>query len=153
ELREEIRLHDPDWERRLATGPAAIQALLRRFRPFSAHRVLRPFVGAYNVGADALERWPGDAAAGQARFLRNCAARGRRERRHGREGRLRSRESVSQLLFATGLRLAQNRELVHPGAQELGERRRAFAEELRRVLRRVDTIDALVTARHAGLID
>src|SRR5206468_5552144 len=39
ELRAEIALHDPDWERRVADGPAAIQRLLRRFRPFSAHRV------------------------------------------------------------------------------------------------------------------
>src|SRR4029077_3340532 len=39
ELHAEVRLHDPDWERQLAEGPEAIQALLRRFRPFSAHRV------------------------------------------------------------------------------------------------------------------
>ncbi|HSV07023.1 MAG TPA: glycerol-3-phosphate 1-O-acyltransferase [Candidatus Binatus sp.] len=150
ELRAEIRLHDPEWERRLAAVPAEIQALLRRFRPFSAPRVLRPFVEAYSVVADALERWPADAAVEEAEFLRQCQARGRQ---YVLQGRLRSPESVSQVLFATALRLAQNRELVQPGARDLGERRRAFAEELRRVLRRVDTIDALVTARHAGLID
>src|SRR5207244_430534 len=54
ELRAEVRLHDPDWERRLAEGPAAIQALLRRFRPFSARRVLRPSVEGYRVVAAAL---------------------------------------------------------------------------------------------------
>jgi len=150
ELREEIRLHDHEWELRLAAGPAEIQALLRRFRPFSAHRVLRPFVEAYSVVADALERWPADAAVDEAEFLRKCQARGRQ---YVLQGQLRSPEAVSQVLFATALRLAQNRELVQPGARDLGERRRAFAEELRRVLRRVDTIDALVTARHAGLID
>ena len=150
ELREEIRLHDHEWELRLAAGPAEIQVLLRRFRPFSAHRVLRPFVEAYSVVADALERWPADAAVDEAEFLRKCQARGRQ---YVLQGQLRSPEAVSQVLFATALRLAQNRELVQPGARDLGERRRAFAEELRRVLRRVDTIDALVTARHAGLID
>src|SRR5439155_1417128 len=62
-------------------------------------------------------------------------------------------ESVSQVLFATALSLARNRGLVDPGAPDLVERRRAFAEELREVTRRVDAIDALVAARHAGLID
>jgi len=150
ELREEIRLHDPEWERRLAAGPMEIQALLRRFRPFSAHRVLRPFLEAYCVVAEALERRPVDAAVDEAEFLRSCQARGRQ---YVLQGRLRSPESVSQILFATALRLAHNREIVQPGARDLGERRRAFAEEMRRAIRRVDTIAALVTARHAGLID
>ena len=146
ELREEIRLHDPEWERRLAAGPMEIQALLRRFRPFSAHRVLRPFLEAYCVVAEALERRPVDAAVDEAEFLRSCQARGRQ---YVLQGRLRSPESISQILFATALRLAHNREIVQPGARDLGERRRAFAEEMRRAIRRVDTIAALVTARLA----
>src|SRR5262249_2330732 len=51
ELAAEVRLHDPTWEARVAEGTAAIGALLRRFRPFSAHRVLRPFLEAYRVVA------------------------------------------------------------------------------------------------------
>ncbi len=38
-----------------------IQALLRRIRPFSAHRVLRPFLEAYAVVGDALTQQPADA--------------------------------------------------------------------------------------------
>jgi len=70
ELRAEVRLHDPDWERRVAEGPAAIQTLLRRFRPFSAHRVLRPFLEAYRVVVDALERRSPEAAFSEEEFLR-----------------------------------------------------------------------------------
>src|SRR5207249_9489055 len=51
ELREEVGLHDAEWESRLTEGPGSIDALLRRFRPFSAHRVLRPFV-------EATASWP-----------------------------------------------------------------------------------------------
>src|SRR5438874_431878 len=150
ELRAEVRLHDPAWERRVAEGPAAIQALLRRFRPFSAHRVLRPFVEGYRVVADALERRPPEAVLDEGEFLRGCLALGQQ---HVLQRRIMNAESVSQGLFASALRLARNRSLVDPGAPDLAERRRAFAEEVRRVIRRIDAIDALVAARHAGLIE
>ena len=150
ELRDEIRLHDPDWESRLGEGPAAIEALLRRFRPFSAHRVLRPFVEAYRVVADALERRPPANTLGEEEFLRVCLALGQQ---YVLQRRVLSPESVSQVLFATALSLARNRGLVEPGAADLAERRRGFAEELRNVARRVDAVDALVAARHTGLID
>src|SRR5947199_55414 len=150
ELRAEVRLHVPEWERRVAEGPAAIQALLRRFRPFSAHRVLRPFVEGYRVVADALERRPPEAVLDEGEFLRGCLALGQQ---HVLQRRIMNAESVSQGLFASALRLARNRSLVDPGAPDLAERRRAFAEEVRRVIRRIDAIDALVAARHAGLIE
>src|SRR5947208_2640623 len=116
ELRAEVRLHDPDWERRVAEGPAAIQTLLRRFRPFSAHRVLRPFLEAYRVVVDALERRSPEAAFSEEEFLRGCLALGQQ---HVLQGRIRSAESVSQGLFATALRLARDRSLVDPGAPDL----------------------------------
>src|SRR6058998_1476512 len=150
ELRAEVRIHEADWERRVAEGPAAIQALLRRFRPFSAHRVLRPFLEEYRVVADALERRPLDAAFQEDEFLRGCLALGRQ---YELQRRILSPESVAKTLFATALRLARNRSLVDPGAPDLAARRRAFAEEVRRVIRRIDAIDALVAARHAGLIE
>jgi glycerol-3-phosphate O-acyltransferase len=150
ELRAEIQLHDPEWEGRVAEGPAAIGALLRRFRPFSAHRVLRPFLEAYQVVADALARRAPEAAFEEAEFLRACQALGQQ---YVLQRRILSPESVSQGLFATALRLARNRDLIEPGAPDLGERRRAFAEEVRAAIRHVDAVDALVAARHAGLID
>jgi glycerol-3-phosphate O-acyltransferase len=64
-----------------------------------------------------------------------------------------SPESVSQVLFATALRVARNRELVKPSGADLAERRRAFADEVRQAIRRVDAVEALVAARHAGVID
>jgi glycerol-3-phosphate O-acyltransferase len=150
ELRSEVALHDPQWEERVAEGPAAIQALLRRFRPFSAHRVLRPFLEAYRVVADALERRPADATLEESDFLHACQALGQQ---YVLQGRIVSPESVSQVLFGTALRVARNRELVKPGAADLAERRRAFAEEVRQAIRRVDAVEALVAARHAGVID
>jgi glycerol-3-phosphate O-acyltransferase len=150
EVRDEVALHDPAWEARVAEGPAAMQALLRRFRPFSAHRVLRPFLEASRVVADALELRAADATIDENEFLRACQALGQQ---YVLQRRILSPESVSQGLFATALRLARNRDLIEPGAPDLGERRRAFAEEVRAAIRHVDAVDALVAARHAGLID
>jgi len=149
ELRAEIALHDPAWEVTLAAGPAAIQALVRRFRPFSAHRVLLPFLEAYQVVGDALAREATDAPVEPAAFLRRCLALGRQ---YQLQRRIRSAESVSRALFETGLKLAQNRGLLEPGGPELVARRAAFAEEIRRALRRAEAIDALAASRRAGLI-
>ncbi|HLY38892.1 MAG TPA: glycerol-3-phosphate 1-O-acyltransferase [Candidatus Binatia bacterium] len=150
ELRAEIALHDPDWEAHLAEGADAIQALLRRFRPFSAHRVLRPFVETYRLVADALGRRPADAAFVEDEFVRASLGLGQQ---YVLQRRIRSPESVSRGLVATALRLARNRGLVEPGTPRLAERRAAFADELAQVIRRIDAIEALVAARHAGLID
>jgi glycerol-3-phosphate O-acyltransferase len=61
--------------------------------------------------------------------------------------RLRSSESVSVLLFQTGLQLARNRGLFDPGP-ELAKKRAAFLTELRDLLRRIDRIEDLATRRY-----
>jgi glycerol-3-phosphate O-acyltransferase len=149
ELRAEVALHDPAWEQALAAGPEGIQATLRHVKPFSAHRVLRPFLEAYRVVGDALARDDGRQALDEPAFLAACITLGRQ---YELQRRVHSGESVSRVLFATALRLARNRGLVEPPAPDLAERRRAFADEIRRALRRVDAIDALVASRRAGLI-
>ena len=150
ELRQEMALHDAQWEEQLTRGAAAIQALLRRVRPFSAHRVLRPFLEAYAVVGDALAQQPADAAFDEAAFLSRCLAWGKQYRM---QRRIRSTESVSKVLFETAVRLARNRNLLQPGAPDLLARRRAFAEEIRDAIRRVDAISALAASRLAGLIE
>ena len=69
ELRRELAGHDPAWEETLQRGPDAIQALVRSFRPFNAHRVLRPFLESYRIVADHLERVPADAEVDESRFV------------------------------------------------------------------------------------
>ncbi len=149
ELRREMALHDPDWEARLAEGPEAIQALLRRIKPFNAHRVLRPFLEAYRVVGDALAREEATTPFEQGPFLTRCLALGKQ---YLLQRRIRRGESVSKVLFETALRLAANRELLAPDAPDVAERRRAFADEIRQAIRRVDAIDLLAASRRAGLI-
>jgi glycerol-3-phosphate O-acyltransferase len=112
--------------------------------------VLRPFLEAYRVVSDELERLEAGAVPEETDFFAKCLARGKQYRL---QRRIQSGESVSKVLFATALRLARNRGLLEPGSPEVAERRRAFAVELREVIRRVDAIAALAASRRAGLID
>lgn len=149
ELWAEVGLHAPGWESALAGGSDAVHALVRRFRPFSAHRVLRPFLEAYRVVADALERQDTVHPIREPEFLATCMALGKQYRL---QRRIQREESLSKVLFTTALRLADNRGLLTPGP-ELGERRRSFAAEIRAVIDRIDAVDALAARRVAGAID
>ncbi len=150
ELRAEIAFHDVEWERHLGDGTVAIQSLIQRFRPFNGHLVLRPFLEAYRVVADTLVRLPAGLPVVESRLLTGALNLGKQYRlqRH-----IRSAESVSKVLFETALRLAGNRRLLDPDEATVPGRRRAFAEEIHDVLRRVDAIDALAAKRRAGLLD
>jgi glycerol-3-phosphate O-acyltransferase len=150
ELQHEIALHQPAWEDRVREGPDAILDLVRDFRPFSSHRALRPFLEAYRVVGDLLERQDAEEEFNEDAFLRGCRGLGQQ---YSLQRRIRSPESVSKVLFQTGLQLARNRELLDPGPQDLSERRRLFAEEIRQVVRRIEAMDALAASRRAGLID
>ncbi len=149
ELVQELRVYDSDWEQRLRAGGEEILAMLRSFRPFSSHRVLRPFVEAYQLAADLLEQLDPSEEFDQGAFVNRCMGLGRQ---YHLQRRIHSAASVSQVLFRNALRLAENRGLLDASAPDLVERRRAFAAELSGVVRRVEAIDALVASRRAGLI-
>ncbi len=150
ELAREIAFHEPQWERFLHGGDAEAHALLRRFRPFSAHRVLRPFLEAYRVVADALLRHDPMQPLDENAFLASCLPLARQ---YVLQRRIRSPESVSKVYFRNALRLARNRNLLDPGAPDLLERRRAFGAEIADAVRRVDAIDALAAARRLGIAE
>jgi glycerol-3-phosphate O-acyltransferase len=150
ELRAELALHVPGWERAFDEGADAVTGILPRLRPFHAHRILRPFLEAYRVVADALARRPSGLPLADDAFLRDCLALGNQ---YALQRRVERPESVSRVLFASALRLARQRGLAGPGGDELAARRRDFALELGQAIRRVDAIEALVRARHAGILE
>ena len=149
-MRDEVSLHDPNWEAALVEGGEAIRATVRRFKPFNAHRVLRPFLEAYRVVGDALERHDASTPVDEAALVSTCLALGKQYRL---QRRIRREESVSKVLFGTAVRLARNYNLLTPDGMELADRRRAFAADIRAVVRRIDAIEALAASRIAGLID
>jgi glycerol-3-phosphate O-acyltransferase len=150
ELRDELASHALEWEEQLAAGPDGIQQLIQSFRPFSAHRVLRPFLESYRVVAENLaHRGSDEAIEDEGSFLNECLGLGKQQLL---QRRICSASSVSKVIFQTALKIADNRGLVKADRADLGQRREEFAEEVRVALRRVDAIDALAASRRAGFI-
>jgi len=148
EMRRELSMHDSRWEERLRAGAEETLVLLRSFRPFNAHRVLRPFLEAYRLVGDLLERQGAEGPADQAKFAAECAGLGRQ---YLLQQRIRSAASVSQVLIQTALKLANNRGLL-AAAPDLAQRRAAFADEIRTTIRHIDAIETLAASRRVGLI-
>jgi glycerol-3-phosphate O-acyltransferase len=136
EIRSEMAFFDPRWEER-RTDPQSAEAMLAGARFHLAHRVLRPFLEAYLVVADCLAGRDPEEELDKVAFVRRCIGLGRQ---YQLQRRLNSPESISKERFDSALRLAANRDLVAPGGEELSERRRAFADEIRTEVRRVDFV-------------
>jgi glycerol-3-phosphate O-acyltransferase len=139
---EEMHRHDPAWEDRLRAGPAEADALLAGMRPLVSQVVVRPFVEAYRLVADVLAQ--DDLPADPGEITGRALGLGHQ---YVAQGRLRSSEPVSVLLFQTALLLARNRGLFEPGA-DLAARRAAFLAELRDLVRRLDQIENLAIRRY-----
>ncbi len=147
EIRQELEHTAERWEARLASGELEPEELVRRSRPFSAHRALRPFLESYRVVADQLVRLSPSQDFDEKRFLALCIGVGRQ---YKLQKRIHAADSISKVLFQTALRLARNRELLNEGEAGSTAARLAFANEIHDVLRRVDIIVALAASRRAG---
>jgi glycerol-3-phosphate O-acyltransferase len=141
ELREELELIDPGWERR-AGEPGAAQDALERSRLLLAPRVLASFLEAYLVAAERLAARDPAAPVEEKAFVARCLGVAHQQRL---QGRLKSTESISRELFSNALKLAANRGLLDEDAADLPERREALAEELRTLVRRVNRLRALAS--------
>ena len=147
QVHEEMDRHDPAWEERLRSGPDEADALLAEMRPLVSQVIVQPFVQAYRLVADVLASDDtlavGEPGADE-QVIERALGLGHQ---YVAQGRLRSSESVSVLLFATAMQLAGNRGLFEPG-EDLGKRRSAFLNELRDLLRRLDRIEDLAIRRY-----
>ncbi|MFF0817551.1 glycerol-3-phosphate 1-O-acyltransferase [Rhodococcus sp. NPDC003318] len=151
QMRDELTLIRPGWENDL-DDPDHAAKMLHAVRPFLAHRVLQPFLEAYEVVADQLTSTPVSKPFDEKAFVTECLgiARQRRLRQQ-----IASSESISAELFGTALALARNRGLVEPAPTSppaswedgVVERRARFAAEIRTLVDRVRRIRALAHTR------
>ncbi len=148
ELGADLDLRAEGWAGAMALGGDDINGLARRMRPLLSHRVLRPYLEAYQVVADALEQHPVDEEIDEGAFLTSCVGLGKQ---YVLQRRIRSPESVSRVLFETALKLARNRGVVGGDGDDLAVRRSEFAEEVQGAIRRIDGIESIAAGRRAGL--
>lgn len=135
-LAEEMAWH-ADWEVQVAAGGEAVDELLRAKRPLMAHAMLRPFLEAYEIVADVLCDAPAEIGEKELNTLALGVGS-----QYAAQGKVRSIESVSALLFATARKMAADQHLLEP-APDLKERRLAFLEELRGIVGDMDHIHRL----------
>jgi glycerol-3-phosphate O-acyltransferase len=143
EIAAEALLLDAQYPQHLGT-PAARRAILERAPFLIAQRVLPVFLEAYLVVADRLAAQPPDRAVDRAALIDECCNVGRQ---YLLQHRLRNPEAVSRELFGNALLLAENRDLLAPGAERLAARRQAFVEEVAVAVRALAAIEELEQRR------
>jgi glycerol-3-phosphate O-acyltransferase len=129
-----------DWEDQVRAGVGGIDNLLYRKQSLMSHAMLRPFFEAYEVVADVLRDAP--AEIDEKDLTKLALGVGRQ---YAAQGRVRSNEAVSALLFATARQVAADQGLLQQ-EPDLKERRKEFLAELRGVLRDMDRVE-LVSLR------
>jgi glycerol-3-phosphate O-acyltransferase len=131
-IAEEMAWHD-DWEAHVRAG--GIEVLLHDKKPLMSHAMLRPFLEAYEIAADVLRDT--SAEISEKDLTKVALGVGKQ---YAAQGRVRSNESVSALLFATAHKVIADQELLQ-ASPDLAERRAAFLAELRAILRDMDRIE------------
>jgi glycerol-3-phosphate O-acyltransferase len=144
EVREKLSERDPDWQALLQKGEASARSLLDKFEPLVAQGVLRSFIDAYQVLADAMVQKGTASIEDRKEFLRLCMTYGGQA--HLLQ-RVFSEESLSTTLYDTAYKLADYRGLVAEGSGSLTNDRGIFADQVRSVSRRLDILLGLSVSR------
>ena len=133
-----------EWQDRVAAGGREIDGLLSEKTPVTSDVMLRVFFESYAIVADVLCDAPAGIDAAELTQLALGVGR-----QFVAQGRVRSSESVSTLLFATACQVVADQDLLEP-SPDLAERRAAFRTELRAVLRDSDHIAVLARRAFAA---
>ena len=144
ELRDEVALIEPAWREHGGTALHDLGETLAQSGALIADRVLRSFLEAYFVVADRLLA-RGGANVLEPEVIQESLRVGRQ---YQLQRRIVSAEAISTELYKTGLRLAENRDLLHGDAVTLANRREAFVAELQDVLRRLEILRGWERANH-----
>ncbi len=139
DVRAEAAVARPDWAGDQLSATELTQGL-ESSRLLLAHRVVGPFLEAYQVVADRLAAKepaaPVDPDALVAESLGVARQRWLQQELH-------SPESISKDLMNGAIKLAENRGLLGTGGDDLQADRRAFAEELAEAVRAVGFVRQL----------
>jgi glycerol-3-phosphate O-acyltransferase len=133
-IAEEMAWHG-GWEAHVRAGGEDIDMLLHDKQPLMSHAMLRPLFEAYEIVADVLREAPAEISENELTKLALGVGK-----QYAAQGRVRSNEAVSALLFATARQVVADQGLLQ-AAPDLAERRAAFLAELRAILHDMDRVE------------
>lgn len=132
----------PTWEEEDFT-PESILEELGNLDLILAHRIVGPFLEAYSVFADELETLGWASRVDEMTLVSRCLGVARQR---WLQKTLHNPEAISKDYFKNAYQLAVNQGLIGKTAEDLADRRKAFAEELRSAVRRVDHLRRIAQA-------
>lgn len=140
EIEADLRLIDPEWQKRLRGRTAKEMRLLRDQQILVAHAVLYPYIEAYRVVAYALQQWDTVKPFDEKAFLKECIALG--EEMHW-QGKIQRVEAVSTPFLLNGIRLAQNKALIPSSVDSKKEAINTFLTQLDDIAERLQTLQEI----------
>ena len=144
----EARRLDPTWPLALERGEAGANDALDTADMLASDMMLRSFLAAYAILGEVLAGCGSEAAADDAALVATCESAGRQALE---AGRLSTPESVSRVLFRSGIELARQRGLLE-AKPDVAERRLEFVEELQRWLARMEEVHRIAVRRVRTLV-
>ena len=143
QIREELARYADNWEELLQQGAPGFLQLQNNMLLLVSHVTLLTFAEAYSVVADLLARMEASAGLTEDECVSQALKLGQQAYL---QRRISSPASIGKLLFKNGFKVAQHRQLTEGGGETVAAGRKALAQELRDVLRRLELIRALGVA-------
>tara|TARA_R110001592_G_scaffold363043_2_gene679799 strand:- start:63997 stop:66348 length:2352 start_codon:yes stop_codon:yes gene_type:complete len=143
QIREELARYTENWEEFVQQGAPGFLQIQNNMLLLVSHVTLLTYAEAYSIVADLLARMD----ASESLTEEQCVTKALK---HGHQAylqrRISSPASIGKLVFKNGFKLAKHRNLTEGGGAEVASGRKALAEEIRDVLRRLELIRALGVA-------
>ncbi len=136
DVRREAALANPDWAGE-SLSPSELAQGLRSSRSLLSHRVVGPFLEAYQVVADRLAVKEPAAPVDPDALVLECL--GVAQQRWLQQ-ELHSPQSITKDVMNGAIKLADNRGLLGPGGAQLQSERQLFADELAEAVRAVGVV-------------
>ncbi|MDJ0709043.1 MAG: glycerol-3-phosphate 1-O-acyltransferase [Woeseiaceae bacterium] len=140
QLDDELSRYNSDWQSVLAGSRKEVKGLLAGMRPLVAHASLLPYIEAYGVVAQVLERLEPEDGIEEKECV---AAALKLAQQRLLQRQVSSRASIGKLLFSNGYNLFSNLGLTGGGDVGVGEKRAAAASEFAQLSERLQLIEEL----------
>jgi glycerol-3-phosphate O-acyltransferase len=140
QLAREMSMYVKNWEAVLGGEAQGVVDMLANMRPLLAHATLLPYIEAYGVVAEVLERLEPGVGIDEKECVALSLKYG--EQRY-RQRRISSKASIAKLLFTNGYKLFSNFGLTAAGDPALAEQREVVSAEFAELSDRLERIHKL----------